>query len=88
MIEIDRLTRRFGARTAVDGLTLHVAPGEIYGFLGANGAGKTTTMRMMLGILAPDAGAIRICGRRVRRGDRDGRSLVGRSARCSISTRT
>jgi len=77
MIEIDRLTRRFGARTAVDGLTLHVAPGEIYGFLGANGAGKTTTMRMMLGILAPDAGAIRICGRRVRRGDRDGRSLVG-----------
>lgn len=77
MIEIERITKRFGDRTAVDGLTLTARPGEIYGFLGANGAGKTTTIRMLLGILDPDEGEIRVCGRRVRRGDRAGRQLIG-----------
>lgn len=77
MIEIEGVTRRFGARVAVNNLSLSAKAGEIYGFLGANGAGKTTTIRMLLGILAPDAGEIRICGRPVRRGDRDGRMLVG-----------
>jgi ABC-2 type transport system ATP-binding protein len=77
VIEARGLTKRFGSRTAVDGLDLSAGPGEIYGFLGPNGAGKTTTIRMLLGILHPDAGAVEICGRLVRRGDRIGRHLVG-----------
>ena len=77
MIEVQGLTKRFGSRLAVDGLDLRAKPGEIYGFLGPNGAGKTTTIRMILGILQPDAGTVRICGRTVRRSDRSVRHLVG-----------
>jgi ABC-2 type transport system ATP-binding protein len=77
VIEARGLTKRFGSRIAVDGLDLCVRPGEIYGFLGPNGAGKTTTIRMLLGILDPDAGAVAVCGRLVRRSDRAGRHLVG-----------
>ena len=77
MLETRGLTKRFGARTAVDGLDLHAGPGQIYGFLGPNGAGKTTTIRLLLGILAPDSGTVQVCGRPVRRGDRAGRCLVG-----------
>ena len=77
MIEASGLTKRFGTRTAVEDLHLTVGPGQIYGFLGPNGAGKTTTIRMLLGILHPDAGTVQICGRRVRRGDRATRHLVG-----------
>jgi len=62
MIAIDRLTKRFGANTAVDGLTLHVPPGELFAFLGPNGAGKTTTIKTMVGLLRPDDGTVRICG--------------------------
>lgn len=58
-LEIDHVTKRFGATMALDELTFDVAPGEVFGFLGANGAGKTTTMRICLGIIAPDAGEIR-----------------------------
>ena len=47
---------------ALDGLTLSVQPGEVFGFLGPNGAGKSTTMRMITGFLAPTAGSVRICG--------------------------
>lgn len=65
MIEIDAVTRSFtkkgGASVkAVDGLTLTVQPGEIFGFLGPNGAGKSTTIRMMIGLLKPDSGTIRM----------------------------
>ena len=77
MIETNGLTKRFGTRTAVDHLDLHAGPGQIYGFLGPNGAGKTTTIRLLLGILTPDAGSVQVCGRKVRRGDRAGRCLVG-----------
>ena len=77
MIEVEGLSKRFGSRLAVDGLNLHTPAGQIYGFLGPNGAGKTTTIRMLLGVLQPDRGSIRICGRTVRRGDRAGRMLVG-----------
>jgi ABC-2 type transport system ATP-binding protein len=56
------LSRRFGARTAVDGVTLELKRGEILGFLGPNGAGKTTTMQMLTGNLAPSAGSISVCG--------------------------
>jgi ABC-2 type transport system ATP-binding protein len=77
VIEVEGLSKRFGSRIAVDGLNLKAPAGEIYGFLGPNGAGKTTTIRMLLGILPPDRGTIRICGETVRRGDRAGRMLVG-----------
>jgi ABC-2 type transport system ATP-binding protein len=62
MIEIEGLTKRFGPTTAVAGLSLHVAKGEVLGFLGPNGAGKSTAMRMITGFLAPDAGRVTICG--------------------------
>jgi ABC-2 type transport system ATP-binding protein len=56
------LSRRFGAHTAVDDVTLELKRGEILGFLGPNGAGKTTTMQMLTGNLAPSAGVISVCG--------------------------
>ena len=56
------LSRRFGAHTAVDNVSIELKRGEILGFLGPNGAGKTTTMQMLTGNLAPSGGAIRICG--------------------------
>lgn len=56
VIYTDRLTKRFGRFTAVDGITFDVACGEIFGFLGANGAGKTTAMRMLCGLSAPTSG--------------------------------
>ena len=62
MLEIESLTKRFDAVTAVAELSLTVRPGEVLGFLGPNGAGKTTTMKMLTGFLAPDGGAARICG--------------------------
>ncbi|MHB8458546.1 MAG: ABC transporter ATP-binding protein [Candidatus Limnocylindrales bacterium] len=55
---IDGLTKRFGTVLALDGVGFRVEPGEVFGFLGANGAGKTTTMRIVLGILAADAGTV------------------------------
>ena len=63
MLEIDHLTKRFGDKTAVDDLTLHIAPGEVYGFIGHNGAGKTTTIKCAVGITQPDAGTVTIDGR-------------------------
>jgi ABC-2 type transport system ATP-binding protein len=62
MLEISRLTRRFGALTAVDDISFSVAPGEVLGFLGPNGAGKSTTMKMITGFLAPTSGTVRVCG--------------------------
>ena len=52
MIEIDDLHKRYGDKTALDGVTFSVKPGEMFGFVGANGAGKTTTMRIAMGVLA------------------------------------
>ena len=63
MLELDGLTRRYGDRVAVDDVRFAVAPGQIMGFVGPNGAGKTTTMRIVLGVLAPDAGEVRLDGR-------------------------
>ena len=62
VIQTDRLTRTFGAFTAVDAITFEVHTGEIFGFLGANGAGKTTAMRMLCGLLAPSSGAATVAG--------------------------
>lgn len=55
---VDHLVKRFGSVVALDGLTFEVAPGQVFGFLGANGAGKTTTMRITVGVLEPDAGRV------------------------------
>ena len=60
MIEVDRLTKRFGPVTAVDGLSFTVRPGHVTGFLGPNGAGKTTTMRLILGLDAPTSGTAQV----------------------------
>lgn len=62
VITADRLTRRFGAFTAVDRISLTVDKGEIFGFLGANGAGKTTAMRMFCGLLTPSEGKATVGG--------------------------
>ncbi len=61
-VETRGLTRRFGTRTAVDGVSMTVPQRSIYGFLGRNGAGKTTTLRLLLGLLHPNAGSVRIAG--------------------------
>ena len=65
MLYIDHLTKTYGDKKAVDALSLHIAPGEIYGFIGHNGAGKTTTLKACAGILPFDAGEIRIDGRSI-----------------------
>lgn len=62
MIEIRDLTKKYGDFTAVDRLSLAVAPGEIFGFLGPNGAGKTTTIRILAGLSLPTSGEVRVNG--------------------------
>lgn len=59
---LEGITKRFGRFTAVDGFTLHLPAGQVLGFLGPNGAGKTTTLRMVMSILYPDAGSLRVLG--------------------------
>lgn len=71
------LTRRFGGFTAVDAIDLAVAPGEIFGFLGANGAGKTTAIRMFCGLLAPSDGEAWVAGVRVGGRARDLKRRIG-----------
>ena len=62
MLKIEHLTKTYGEKKAVDDLSLHIRPGEIYGFIGHNGAGKTTTLKSVAGILRYDAGTISIDG--------------------------
>ena len=73
-IGLERVTKRFGSHTAVSQLSLEIPRGTIYGLLGPNGSGKTTTLRMMMGILLPDEGAVTLLG-----GESDGpmRQRVG-----------
>jgi ABC-2 type transport system ATP-binding protein len=66
-VHLENITHRFGKVLALDGLTLTVQQGEMYGFLGRNGAGKTTTLRLLMGLLTPDAGSIDLLGQRVKR---------------------
>lgn len=63
-LETNGLTKTFGRRTVVDNVSFAVRPGEIFGFLGPNGSGKTTTIRMVLGIIRPDSGAVSVLGSR------------------------
>ncbi|MFE3634839.1 ATP-binding cassette domain-containing protein [Streptomyces cellostaticus] len=67
MIDAQRLTKRYGGKTAVDGLGFTVRPGTVTGFLGPNGAGKSTTMRMIVGLDAPTSGSVTVNGRRYAR---------------------
>jgi ABC-2 type transport system ATP-binding protein len=62
VIEARQLTKRFGGRTAIEGVSLHVARGEVVGFLGPNGAGKSTTFRILAGVFPPDAGRALVDG--------------------------
>jgi ABC-2 type transport system ATP-binding protein len=62
MLKLEALSKRYGAHEAVSNLTLHVPPGELFGFLGPNGAGKTTTIKMIAGLLKPTSGRIAIAG--------------------------
>ena len=62
MIEVNGLTKRYGAYTAVDDVTFRAAPGQVTGFLGPNGAGKSTTMRMLVGLTPPSAGSALVLG--------------------------
>ncbi|NGM84385.1 ATP-binding cassette domain-containing protein [Paenibacillus sp. 7124] len=62
-LKLERVVKQYGDKTAVNGISLRVERGEIYGLLGANGAGKTTTMRMVLGLIYPDEGDIRYNGK-------------------------
>lgn len=66
MLQIEAFTKQYGEKKAVDGLSLHILPGEIYGFIGHNGAGKTTTLKACAGILPFDAGDIRVDGLSIR----------------------
>jgi ABC-2 type transport system ATP-binding protein len=75
VIQTSGLTRRFSDLTAVDGMDLQVPRGSVYGFLGPNGAGKTTTIRLLLGLIRPNAGEVRLFGQPLLRNRQD---LLGR----------
>lgn len=66
MLQITHFTKSFGDKKAVDDLSLHIAPGEICGFIGHNGAGKTTTLKAICGILPFTDGTIQVCGHSIR----------------------
>jgi ABC-2 type transport system ATP-binding protein len=76
-IQADNLRKRFGNLPAVDGVSLQVAPGEIYGLVGPDGAGKTTTLRLLIGAIGTDEGETVICGYSVSRQVEQARSAVG-----------
>lgn len=66
MLKIDNLTKIYGEKKAVDNVSIHIQPGEIYGFIGHNGAGKTTTIKCVVGILGMDQGTITINGHSIK----------------------
>ncbi|MGP0070770.1 MAG: ABC transporter ATP-binding protein, partial [Bryobacteraceae bacterium] len=77
MIEFDLVVRRYGRTLAVNGLTLTITPGELFALLGPNGAGKTTAIRMLVGLLRPDSGQVRVCGVDCSRKPREASSHLG-----------
>lgn len=77
VLQVTELTKRYGKHTAVDGLTFEVRRGEVFGFLGPNGAGKTTVISMILGLIRPHAGRVKILNHDVTAGDSAGLRQVG-----------
>jgi ABC-2 type transport system ATP-binding protein len=77
VIRTAKLTKRFGALVAVDGLDLEVREGEVFGFLGPNGAGKTTTLRLLCALIGPTSGTAEVAGYRLGRQDPEIRAAVG-----------
>ena len=77
LIEVERLTMRFGGLVAVDDVSFEVARGEVVGFLGPNGAGKTTTLRIVAGFLGPSAGTVTVGGHDVVTDSFEARKAVG-----------
>src|SRR5881628_828864 len=77
VVRTEKLTKRFGALTAVDGIDLEVHEGEVFGFLGPNGAGKTTTLRLLCALIAPTSGTAEIAGFKLGRDDSKIRAAVG-----------
>ena len=77
VVEIEGLSKHYGRRKAVDNVSMSIESGEIFGLVGPNGAGKTTTMRMLVTLLKPDKGEIRVGGYSVRKSPRDVRRQIG-----------
>jgi ABC-2 type transport system ATP-binding protein len=77
MIEFDQVSRKYGQVTAVDRVSLSIPPGELFALLGPNGAGKTTTIKMIVGLLRPTSGSVRICGYDVVRETRQANRCLG-----------
>jgi ABC-2 type transport system ATP-binding protein len=76
MIELLDVSKRYGTKVAVDNLTLRIEPGELFAFLGPNGAGKTTTIKMIVGLLFPSSGEVRVGGFDLRRDGDQARRLI------------
>jgi ABC-2 type transport system ATP-binding protein len=77
MIKLTGLTKKYGSLTAVNNIDLTIQPGEVFGFLGPNGAGKTTTIKMMAGLLQPNAGSVEICGFDVQKEPLQAKAVTG-----------
>ncbi len=77
MIELINATRSYGKKVAVKGLNLTIPPGQLFAFLGPNGAGKTTTIKMLVSLLRPDSGAVKICGHDVVAAPREANRRTG-----------
>ncbi len=77
ILTIDNVSKRFGETVAVNNLDLALDKGELFGFIGPNGAGKTTTIKLIMGLLRPDSGAITIGGHNVVESPRDAKKLIG-----------
>ncbi|HRK88719.1 MAG TPA: ABC transporter ATP-binding protein, partial [Anaerolineales bacterium] len=77
LVHAEDLHKHFGATQAVNGVSLRIVPGEIYGLVGSDGAGKTTTMRLLVGALKPNHGSIEVCGYDVLKHTEQARSTIG-----------
>lgn len=77
MIQFENVTRRYGNKVAVSELTLEIPAGQLFAFLGPNGAGKTTTIKMIVGLLRPSSGTIRLCGHDVTQDNTAANRLLG-----------
>lgn len=77
IVEVNRLKKHFGTKKVIDDISFTVEENQVFGFLGPNGSGKTTTMKMLLGLLRPDEGSLKVCGEPVRYGETKTNSHIG-----------